>query len=223
MGVNRVGYGIVDDEVVKEASKQEVIRRYFKTICEYKKGYVDKETADRAKLIMEELSLKETDRNVVIPSREYLLKQRSLANKNDICSAVALELEDGCIITGKRSEIMDASAAVILNSIKHLANISDDIHLLSPVILEPIKSLKLKTLGINNTVLNCEEILIALSICAATNPTAQVALDKLKMLKGCQAHSTTIITTNDEQTFRRLGIDITCDPEYQSESLYYNN
>ena len=118
---------------------------------------------------------------------------------------------------------MDASAAVILNSIKHLANISDDIHLLSPVILEPIKSLKLKTLGINNTVLNCEEILIALSICAATNPTAQVALDKLKMLKGCQAHSTTIITTNDEQTFRRLGIDITCDPEYQSESLYYNN
>ena len=223
MGVNRVGYGIVDDEVVKEASKQEVIRRYFKTICEYKKGYVDKETADRAKLIMEELSLKETDRNVVIPSREYLLKQRSLANKNDICSAVALELEDGCIITGKRSEIMDASAAVILNSIKHLANISDDIHLLSPVILEPIKSLKLKTLGINNTVLNCEEILIALSISAATNPTAQVALDKLKMLKGCQAHSTTIITTNDEQTFRRLGIDITCDPEYQSESLYYNN
>jgi uncharacterized protein (UPF0371 family) len=223
MGVNRVGYGIIDDEVIKEASKQEIIRRYFKTTCEYKKGYIDKETSDRAKLIMEELSLKETDRNVVIPARDYLAKQRKLQGKNDGISSVALELEDGNIITGKSSELMDASAAVILNSIKHLANISDEIHLISPVILEPIKNLKLKTLGIKNTVLNCEEILIALSICAATNPTAQVALEKLTMLKGCQAHSTTIIPTNDEQTFRRLGIDITCDAEYQSENLYYNN
>lgn len=223
MGVNRVGYGIIDDEVVKEASNQEIIRRYFKTICEYKKGYLDKETSDRSKLIMEELNLKETDRSVVIPAREYLAKQRKLQGKNDGISAVALELEDGTIMTGKSSDVMDASSAVILNSIKHLANISDEIHLISPVVLEPIKNLKLKTLGIKNTVLNCEEILIALSICAATNPTAQVALNKLAMLKGCQAHSTSIIPTNDEQTFRRLGIDITCDPEYQSENLYYNN
>ena len=223
MGVNRVGFGIINDDIVKEASKQEIIRRYFKTICEYKKGYVDKDVANRAKLIMEELNLKEEDRSVVLPAREYLLKKKDESNKSEVHSVVALQLEDGTIITGRGSEIMDAPAAVILNTIKHLANISDEIHLISPVILEPIQNLKFKTLGIKNTVLNCEEILIALSICAATNPTAQVALSKLSYLKGCQAHSTTIISHNDEQTFRRLEIDITCDPEYQSENLYYNN
>lgn len=223
MGVNRVGYGIIDDEVVKEASRQEIIRRYFKTGCEYKKGYVDKETFQRSKLIMEELNLKEEDRKVVIPAREHSAKLKLLANKNDVCSAVALELEDGTILKGKSSHVMDGTAAVILNAIKHLGNISDEIYLLSPVILEPIINLKAKTLGIKNTALNCEEILIALSICAATNPTAQVAMEKLAQLKGCQAHSTTILGKSDEQTFRELGIDITCDPEYPTDNLYYNN
>ena len=123
---------------------------------------------------------------------------------------------------GKISSVMDATAAVILNAVKHFANIDDEIHLISPVILEPIINLKSKTLSSKNTALSCEEVLIALSICAATNPTAQVALEKLQMLKGCQAHSTTIILGNDEQTFRKLGIDITCDAEYPSENLYYN-
>lgn len=223
MGVNRVGFGIINDEVVKEASKQEIIRRYFKTRCEYKKGYVDKDVADRSKLVMEELNLKESDRSVVLPAREYSLKKKKVNKKTEAYSAVALQLQDGTIITGRGSDIMDAPAAVILNSIKHFANISDEIHLLSPVILEPIQNLKFMTLGIKNTVLNCEEILIALSICAATNPTAQVALSKLPYLKGCQAHSTTIVSNSDDQTFRRLEIDITCDPEYQSENLYYNN
>ncbi|WP_125153490.1 DUF1846 domain-containing protein [Clostridium rectalis] len=223
MGVNRVGFGIIDDEVVKEASRQEIIRRYFKTNCEYKKGYVDKETFQRVKLIMEELNLKEKDRKVVLPARKRSAKLKEESNKNEVCPAVAIELQDGTILTGKSSLVMDATAAVILNAVKHLAKISDDIYLLSPVILEPIINLKAKTLGSKNTALNCEEILIALSICAATNPTAQVAMEKLTMLKGCQAHSTTILTVNDEQTFRKLGIDITCDAEYPSESLYYNN
>lgn len=224
MGVNRVGYGITDDEVVKEASKQEIIRRCFKTECEYKKGYVDKETLDRVKLIMEELELKEEDRRVVTPARERSARLRKVAkNENEICPAVAIELRDGTILTGKGSDVMNATAAMILNAIKHLANISDEIHLISPVILEPIKDLKTKTLGSKTTALNCEEILIALTICAATNPSAQAAMEKLGMLKGCQAHSTTILSINDEQTFRELGIDITSDPEYQSESLYYNN
>lgn len=222
MGVNRVGFGIINDDVVKEASNQEIIRRYYKTICEFKKGYVDKDVADSAKLIMEELNLKESDRKVVNPAREYSEKLKKI-NGRESYPVVALELNDGTILTGRGSEIMDAPAAVILNAIKHLANISDDIHLISPVILEPIQNLKFKTLGIKNTVLNCEEILIALSICAATNPTAQVALNKLTELKGCQAHSTTMTSNGDEQTFRRLGIDITCDPEYQSDNLYYNN
>ncbi|MGL5379732.1 DUF1846 domain-containing protein [Clostridium sp.] len=223
MGVNRVGYGITDDEVVKEASNQEIIRRYFKTACEYKKGYIDKETADRAKLIMEELSLKESDRKVVIPAREHSAKLKLASKKNEVCPAVALELHDGTILTGRCSDIMDAAAAVILNAIKHLAKIDDEIHLISPVILEPIVNLKSKTLSSINTALTSEEILIALSICAATNPMAQVAMDKLTMLKGCQAHSTTIIAGSDDQTFRKLGIDVTCDAEYPTESLYYNN
>lgn len=223
MGVNRVGFGIIDDEVVKEAAKQEIIRRYFKTGCEYKKGNVEKETFERSKLIMEELSLKPEDRRVVIPARERTARLKAENNGNGICSAMAIELNDGTILTGKSSELMDATAAVLLNAVKYLANISDEIYLISPVILEPIRKLKTKTLGSRNAVLDCEEILIALSICAATNPTAQVAMEKLSLLKGCQAHSTTILSGNDEQIFSKLGIDVTSDPEYATESLYYNN
>lgn len=222
MGVNRVGFGITNDEVVREASIQEIIRRYFKTSVEYKKGYVDAEVFQRIKIIMESLNLKPEDRKVVMPAREYASKLKLDANKNETCPVVALELEDGTILTGRSSELMDASSAAILNAVKYLANISDDIHLISPVVLEPIKSLKTHALGSNNTSLNSEEILIALSICAATNPMAQVALEKLTKLKGCQAHSTTILSTGDEQIFRKLGIDVTCDPEYPSQNLFYN-
>lgn len=221
MGVNRVGFGITDDEVVKEASRQEIIRRYFKTQCEYKKGYTDKETLQRVKLIMDELNLKQEDRRVVMPARQRSAELKEKSCKNEICPAVALELHDGTILTGKGTDIMNGTAAVVLNAVKYLANISDEIHLISPVILEPIINLKSKTLGIKNPVLSCEEVLIALSICAATNPTAQAAMEKLPMLKGCQAHSTTIISLNDEQTFGRLSIDVTCDPEYPTENLYY--
>lgn len=171
---------------------------------------------------MEELNLKEEDRKVVTIAREHAARIRENCAKNEICSAVALEIEDGTILTGRTSSVMDATAAVVLNAIKYFANIQDEIHLISPVILEPIMNLKSKTLGNKNVTLSCEEILIALSICAATNPTAQVALEKLKELNGCQAHSTTIIGKNAEQTFRKLGIDVTCDAEYPSENLYYN-
>ncbi|MEG0774875.1 DUF1846 domain-containing protein [Clostridium sp.] len=222
MGVNRVGFGIVDDEVIKEASRQEIIRRYFKTGCEYKKGYVDLETFHRAKLIMEELNLKGEDRNVVIPARERGAKLKEEACKNEPCPALALQLHDGTILTGKSSTTMDATAAVVLNAIKYVANINDEIHLISPAILGPIINLKSKNFGSKVTALDCEEILIALSISAATNPMAEVAMEKLHMLKGCQAHSTTILNTSDEQTFRKLGIDVTSDAEYSSDSLYYN-
>ncbi len=220
MGVNRVGFGIVDDEAVKEASRQEIIRRYFKTGCEYKKGYLDKETYQRSKLIMEELNLKEEDRKTVIPARAYAEKLKAGLDKNEFCTVVALELEDGTILTGRSSELMNAAAAAVLNAVKHFANIADELHLISPVILEPIKALKSKVLSSRDTSLDCEEILIALSICAATNPMAQVALEKLPMLKNCQAHATSILHATDEQTFHKLGIDVTCDPEYASNSLY---
>ena len=213
MGVNRVGFGIVDDEVVREASKQ--------AGCEYKKGYVDKETFDRSRLIMEEVDLKESDRAVVMPARKKAEAVKEEKN-NEACSVVAIELEDGTIITGKNSELMNASAAAIINSIKHLANISDDIYLMSPVILEPITKLKEETLGAREVPLALEEVLLALSICAATNPQAQAALDKIKLLKNCQAHSTTILSSSDEKIFGKLGIDVTCDAEYPTESLFWN-
>jgi len=223
MGVNRVGFGIVDDEVIKEASRQEIISRYFKTGCEYKKGYIDKETFQRSKLIMEELNLKEEDRKVVLPARKYLEKLKSLSQEDDLSTVVAMELNDGTILTGKSSILMDASAAAIINAIKHCANISDELHLISPVILEPIIALKSKVLNSKVPALDSEEVLIALSICAATNPMAQMAMQKLSMLKGCQAHATSILSVSNEQTFRKLGIDITSDAEYASGSLYYNN
>ncbi|WP_194191353.1 DUF1846 domain-containing protein [Clostridium chrysemydis] len=220
MGVNRVGFGIIDDEVVKEASKQEIIRRYFKTACEYKKGYVDKDTFERVALIMEELNLKPQDRKVVNVAREKSEELKS-TTKSDICPVVSMELENGTIVTGKTSDLMEGSAAVIVNAIKYLANISDEIHLISPAILEPIISLKKDTLASKRPALNAEEVLMALSISKATNPVAQVALDKLNLLKGAQAHSTNIISNNDEQTFRKIGVDITCDPEYPTQNLYY--
>ena len=223
MGVNRVGFGIIDDDVVKEASKQEIISRFFKTGCEYKKGYVDKETYDRAKLIMEEVNLKETDRQVVVSAREKSAKLKLTAGENEICPAVALQLHDGTIVTGKSSDLMDGAAAATINAIKYLANISDDIFLISPVILEPIKNLKSNTLKERNVSLSCQEVLMALSISAATNPTAQVAMNKLSELRGCQAHSTTILSRSDEQTFGKLGIDVTCDPEYPTANLFDNN
>lgn len=220
MGVNRVGFGIVDDEVVKEASKQEIIRRYFKTGCEYKKGYVDYETWKRTRVIMDSLELKEEDRKVVGVARKKL--EEIKAKQTEPASAIAFELPDGTMITGKASPLMDAASAAILNAVKYFAGINDEILLISPVVLEPILNLKDKTLQSKNIALNCEEILMALSICAATNPMAQVAVNKLSMLKGTQAHCTNIVGKTNEQTMRKLGIDLTCDQVFPTENLYYN-
>lgn len=222
MGVNRVGFGIVNDDIVRKASEQEIIRRYFKTACEHKKGYVDKEALNIAKRIMEDINLKESDRKVVEIARDNLARIKETAKETAIVSSVAIELADGHIVTGKHSEIMDAPSAAILNAIKYFANLSDEVHLISPVILEPILKLKTQTFKNKVTALDAEEILIALSISAATNPTAELALNKLALLKGGQAHSTTILGKNDEQTFRKLGVDVTCDPEFPTENLYYN-
>ncbi|MGL4980306.1 MAG: DUF1846 domain-containing protein [Fusobacteriaceae bacterium] len=222
MGVNRVGFGIIDDEVVRHASEQEIIRRYFKTACEHKKGYIDKEALDLSFRIMNDLGLTEGDRKVAGVARQNLEKIKASSHSCDIQSSVALELPDGTMVTGKHSDIMDAPSAAILNAIKTLAGLSDEMHLISPLILDPILKLKSKTFKNKVKSLDCEEVLIALSICAATNPMAQAVMDKLSLLKGSQAHSTTILGKNDEQTFRKLGVDITCDPEFPTENLYYN-
>ena len=222
MGVNRAGFGIIDDAVIREASLQEIVRRYFKTGCDYKKGLTDYETFQRAKLIMDDLGLKESDRCGLTAAREYAARIREQQDRTDVCPVMAMELDDGTTITGKGSPTMDAAAAAVINAIKHLAGISDELHLISPVILEPIIRLKRDTFHSKVTALNCEEILIALGICAATNPMAAAAMAQLGQLKGSQAHATTILGSSDEQTFRRLGIDVTSDPEYPTENLYYN-
>lgn len=222
MGVNRVGFGIVDDEVVKEASKQEIIRRCLKSACEYKKGYIDKETYQRAKLIMEELQLKETDRKVLVAARERFAKIKE-NNSDEVYSAVAIELEDGTMITGKASPTMCASASAILNAIKYHAGIADEVHLIAPEIVNPIMALKSKNFGEKSMTLNCEEVLIALSICAVTDERAKKAIDNLSMLKGTQAHATSILGKTDDQLMRKLGIEMTCDPVFPNENLYYND
>ncbi|WP_430603034.1 ATP-dependent Zn protease [Enterococcus sp. DIV0724b] len=221
MGVNRVGFGIIDDDVVKEASKQEIIRRCFATECDFKKGLIDEETVNRIKLIMEEVELKKEDRKAVLPAREYSERLREQTQSNDTPAVIAFELTDGRIVTGRTSSLMDSCSSAILNSIKTLANISDEILLLSPVILETIQTMKRKDLHSKITALKANEILIALAISAVTNPTAQLAYDQLSELNGVQAHSTVMLSKNDEQTLRELGLDITSDAVYPSENLYY--
>ncbi len=221
MGVNRVGFGIIDDEVVQEASKQEIIRRYFATENDFKKGVVEEEILNRMKLIMEELELKQEDRIPVAPARKYAGKHRDSTDNSELPAVIAFELTDDQVITGRTSNLMDSCSAAILNSIKTLANISDDILLLSPVILETIQKLKVNDLNSRLTALNANEVLIALAISAVTNPTAQLAYEQLSRLEGVQAHSTVMLNKDDEQTLRKLGIDVSCDPVYPSENLYY--
>jgi len=223
MGVNKVGFAIIDDNAVREASKQEIVRRYFKTRCEYKKGLVDDDALSRSKLIMDDLGLRETDRKVVEPARLYAdLKNAEEPKCEETIIGMAIELKDGTIVTGKSSKLMDAAGATILNAIKVLAGLADEIHIISPVILRPIENLKLNMLNSEKTTLDCEEVLFALSISAATNPTAQAALEMLPDLSGCKAHCTAILSFRDEQILSSLGIDVTSDAEYATNNLYYS-
>jgi uncharacterized protein (UPF0371 family) len=221
MGVNRAGCVITDDNIVRAAAKQEIIRRYFRTMCDYKKGLVDLDTAQRVELIMEELYLKPEDRSVVVPARIAAQKAKKKIGNKGNSMGTALMLKNGTIVTGKGSTLMNAPSSLILNAIKVLGNIADEIHLLSPVILEQIINLKKNSLGNKNPVLHLDEILIALSISATTNPTAQLALSKLVQLRGCEAHSTCIVSQEDQTIFRKLGINLTCDPVFQSNELFF--
>jgi len=180
MGVNRAGFGIVDDEAVREAARQEIIRRYFRYSCEYAIGFASKETVQRVELLMDELGLKPGDRITVGPARSAALDAEGNGKGNEgIFCGAALELADGTIVTGKNSPLFHASPSVILNAIKKLAEIPDRIHLLSPQIIESIRSLKKDVLGARSVSLDLEETLIALSISAATNPTSHEAMTKL--------------------------------------------
>lgn len=222
MGVNRVGFSIIDDQAIRYASEQEVIRRYLIAKCDYKKGKIDEDSLLRSKLLMDDLNLKVEDRAVVKPAWDYAEYKRSLHPKYENAVVMAIEMPDGSFVTGRSSRRMVAAAAAILNAIKQLCGLADDIYLLSPLVLETIQHLKTDILQNEKSSLNCEEILTALTISATTNPSAQVAVEKLLLLKGCKAHCTAILSDRDEQTLRDLGIDVTCDPEYMTTNVYFN-
>ncbi len=221
MGVNRAGFGIVDDAAVREAAKQEIIRRFFRYSCEYAMGFVDKETVQRAELIMRELGLTPEDRKVVAYAHKAAqeAQRKGKGNGESFCAA-AIELRSGEIVTGKNSELMQASSSLVLNAIKILAEIPDKIHLLSPSIIESIANLKKNVSGEKTVSLDLEEALIALTISATTNPTAGAAMEKLKELSGCEAHTTHIPTPGDETGLRRLGVNLTSDPNFSTKSLF---
>lgn len=221
MGVNRAGFGITDDEVVRKAAVQEVIARYFRYSCEYVMGFVERDAVQRTELLMKELDAKPEDRRVVLPAREAARQAQNSGegNKGIFCGA-AIELRDGSLVTGKNSPLMHAASSLVLNAIKKLAGIPDHIHLLSIGVLESIGRLKQSVLGSGAVSLNLDEILVALSISAATNPSAEMAMEKLKDLKGCEAHMTHIPTSGDDKGLKKLGIDLTSDTDFSTLSLF---
>ena len=208
MGVNMVGNCIVDDEAVRQASGQEIIRRYYEALCDHRKGKITDETLRKLELLMKKAGVDETGRSVVAPA----LALEEQTGK----PAAAMELPDGTIVTGKTSNLLGASAALLLNALKALGGIRDELHLISPVVIDPIQHLKVDHLGNRNPRLHTDEVLIALSICAATNPLAELAMEQLSKLRGCEVHSSVILSAVDEKTFKRLGVHLTCQPKYRA-------
>jgi uncharacterized protein (UPF0371 family) len=221
MGVNRAGFGIVDDAAVREAALQELIRRFFRYRCEYALGLCDHETVERAELIMKEMKAEPEDRKVVKPARQAAQDafDQGKGHKGIFCGA-AIELADGSIIMGKNSPVMHAGSSLILNAVKRLAGIPAGLPLLSQSVLDAVGRLKENVLGAKNANLNVEEVLICLSITAAANPSAQLALEKLKELRGCELHMTHMPTPGDEAGLRRLGLNLTSDPNFSDKNLF---
>ena len=205
MGVNMVGNCIFDDEACKEASLQEIIRRYYNGLCDFKKGTGSKETVYKLELLMRQAGISTADRKVV-----SIATAKSEATNGP---AVAIELEDGQVATGKTSALLGASAAALLNALKTLAGIDHDYHLVAPEAIEPIQTLKIDYLGSRNPRLHTDEILIALSISAANDDKARLALEQLPKLKGCEVHSTVMLSSVDERIFKKLGTHLTCSPQ----------
>ena len=213
MGVNMAGYCITDDAACRAAANQEIIRRYFKALVEEKRNGMDSTQSDRAAVIMAKAGIRVSDRPVVAPARARAQETGEPAS--------ALELADGTIITGRTSALLGCSSSMLLNALKHLAGIDDDIHLLSPESIEPIQTLKTVHLGSHNPRLHTDEVLIALSVSAAKDEHARRALEQLKNLRGCDVHTTTILGSVDEGIFRNLGVLVTSDPVFARKQALY--
>ncbi len=221
MGVNRAGFGIVDDAAVGAAATQEVIRRYFRYACEHAMGLTSRETVQRVELLMEDLGVGVGDRKVVRPAEEAArdAQLRGKGNEGVYCGA-AIELPDGTIVTGKNSPLMHAASSLVLNAAKRLAGIPESIHLLPPQVTASLAHFKEEVLAGRHVSLDLEETLIALSMSAAVNPAAEAAVEKLKLLRGCDAHITHIPAPGDEAGLRKLGINLTCEPAFASRNLF---
>ncbi|MCX7590261.1 MAG: DUF1846 domain-containing protein [Kiritimatiellae bacterium] len=221
MGVNRAGFAITNDEVVRKAASQEVIRRYFRYQCEYVLGSVERQTVERTELLMRELGVRPEDRRVVVAARDAAVRARARGKGHDgvFCGA-AIELADGSIVTGCNSPLMHAASSLILNAVKTLAGLPDSLHVLAPSVLQSIAEMKRGVLQRKNVSLNLEETLIALSVSSASNPAAQLAMTRLAALAGCDVHLTHIPAPGDEAGLRRLGLNITSDPEFPSRDFY---
>ncbi|MBO5950424.1 MAG: DUF1846 domain-containing protein [Fibrobacteraceae bacterium] len=212
MGVNMVGNCIIDDEAVCAAARAEIIRRYYHALCQVRKGNAEPEQVYKLELLMEQAHVSIKDRPVAAAAVEKAQETGG--------PAVAIELMDGTIVTGKTTSLLGASAVMLLNALKHLAKLPD-IQLLSPMIIEPIQNLKTKHLGHTNPRLHTDEVLVALSICALTDYNAKIAMEQLANLRGCEVHSSVLLSQVDIDVFRRLGVNLTSEPNYQTKKLYH--
>jgi len=208
MGVNMVGNCIIEDEIAREASRQEIIRRYYAALCEQKQGKCSDDVVRKLELLMQKAQVDITSRQVVASAME-------LAEKTGK-PAAAMQLPDGRIVTGKTTNLLGASAALLINALKALGGVPDELHVISPNAIDPIQHLKVDHLGNRNPQLHTDEVLIALSISAATNSDAELAMEQLSKLRGCEVHSSVILSAVDEKTFKRLGVNLTCEPRYKA-------
>lgn len=213
MGVNMAGFGIIDDDAVRYAAKQEIIRRYYNTLCQQRQGGTDGEPVLKIELLMKQAEISADDRAVINAAK---LKAEATGEP-----AAAIELPDKRIITGKTSSLLGATSAMLLNALKALADIDDEVQLISPETIGPIQDLKVKHLGNRNPRLHTDEVLLALSICAATDATARLAMEQLQKLRGSEVHSSVILSHVDKNILRKLGVNLTCEPTYQSQKLYH--
>ena len=208
MGVNMAGNCIFDDEAARKASCDEIIRRYYTGLCDHRKGKISDDTIYKLELLMKKAGVTANERAVIAPA----LQKAELTGH----PAAAIELHDGRILTGRTSELLGSSSALLLNALKALAGLDDELHLISPETIQPIQHLKVDHLGNRNPRLHTDEVLIALSISAVTNPDAEKAMEQLGNLRGCEVHSTVMLSQIDEKVFKRLGVNLTCEPNYHS-------
>ncbi|MDO5435846.1 MAG: DUF1846 domain-containing protein [Clostridia bacterium] len=213
MGVNMIRACITDDDVCRRAAEREIVRRYYSARCSYMQGHATEAEGEKIKLLMKQLHLTDEIRPVIAAARE-----REEATGNP---ALAIELADGQIVTGKTTNLLGPSAAVILNALKRIAGIDKNVHLIPPEVIGPVQELKCKYLGNHNPRLHSDEVLVALSVSAASDANAAKALSMLPLLKGCEAHSTVILPAVDDNSFRKLGLNLTCDPKYQTHKLFH--